>query len=172
MIIQGKGEFNILNNSFNSDPSDIIINKESKPECRKRCQFVNNLNIVTIKFDTQIQSYSNMFDGIINIAEIDLSNFDSSNVMSMHSMFTYCANLKKITFGNINTCLVQNIEKLFYFCENLIIIDRLNFDTSSVKTMKRMFSNCDLYYQQMYNLLLKMMKICMICLLIAIKQQQ
>ena len=85
-----------------------------------------------------------MFDGIINIAEIDLSNFDSSNVMSMFNMFTYCTNLKKITFGNINTCLVQNIEKLFYFCENLIIIDN--------------------------NLLLKMMKICMICLLIAIKQ--
>ena len=143
MIIQGEGEINILNNAFYYDPSDVLVNGESKSECKKTCEFVDDLNNVTIKFDSKITSCENMFDGMTNIIEIDLSNFDASNVINMNGMFKYCINLKKITFGDINTSLVENMNELFYNCINLTIIDRLDFDTISVKTMIRMFRNCE-----------------------------
>ena len=90
LIIQGEGELNILNNSFYLDPSDIIVNGESKPECKKSCEFVNGLNNIAIKFDNQIESCEYMFDGIVSIIEVDLSNFDASHVVSMHRMFSNC----------------------------------------------------------------------------------
>ena len=129
MIIKGVGEINILNNSFNYDPSDVIVNGESKSECNKTCEFVDDLNNVTIKFDSKITSCECMFDGMTNIIEIDLSNFDASNVINMNGMFKDCINLKKITFGDINTSLVENMNELFFNCTNLTIIDRLDFDT-------------------------------------------
>ena len=143
MIIQGEGELNILNSGFNSEPSEVIVNGESKPNCKKSCQFENDLNNVTIKFNTQIESCKNMFYGIKSIIEIDLSKFDASKVINMKKMFRECTNLKKITFGNINTSLVKNMEQLFYKCLKLTTIDRLNFDTLSVTTMRQMFSHCE-----------------------------
>ena len=143
LIIQGEGELNILNNEFYLEPSDVIVNGESRPYCKKKCQFSSDLNNLTIKFNTQIESCENMFYRINNIIEIDLSKFDASNVNNMNGMFAKCTNLIKITFGNINTSLVQSMEKLFYYCQKLITIDRLNFDTLSVTTMKQMFSHCE-----------------------------
>ena len=143
MIIQGEGEINILNNSFNFIPSEVIINGESKSELKNSYEFVNGLNNVTIKFNKKITSCEYMFDGMTNIIEIDLSNFDASNVINMNRMFNYCINLKKITFGDINTSLVENMNELFFNCTNLTIIDRLDFDTTSVKSMIRMFALCE-----------------------------
>ena len=132
-----------MNNSFYLDPSEVIVNGESKPNCKKSCLFVGGLNNVTIKFDNKIESCKGMFYGSKKIIEIDLSKFDASNVISMHGMLRECTNLKKITFGNLNTSLVKCMEDLFYYCNNLITIDRLNFDTLSVTTMKQMFCHCE-----------------------------
>ena len=54
-----------------------------------------------------------MFDGLDNIKEIDISDFDASKVTSMKYMFNGCKNLEKINFGNIKTSLVTNMENLF-----------------------------------------------------------
>jgi len=142
MIIQGKGEINILNNSFNYDPSNVIVNGQSKPEYQKNYSFENDLNNITIKFNNKITSCEYMFEGMTNIIEIDLSNFDASNIINMNRMFKDCINLKKITFGDINTSLVENMNELFFNCTNLTIIDRLDFDTISVKSMIRIFTYC------------------------------
>ena len=78
-----------------------------------------------------------MFDGQINIVEIDLSYFDSSKITNMENMFHCCTNLKKITFGkNFDTSSVENMCNLFHDCFNLTSIDISSFDTSSVTTMK------------------------------------
>ena len=93
MIIQGEGEQNILNSGFNSEPSEVIVNGMSQPNCKKSCQFENSLNNVTIKFNTQIESCENMFNGLLSIIEIDLSKFDASNVISMYRMFSGCTTI-------------------------------------------------------------------------------
>ena len=46
----------------------------------KTCNLVGDKNNITLIFDTQIESCYEMFDGLTNIIEIDLSNFDASKV--------------------------------------------------------------------------------------------
>ena len=169
-MIEGTQELNILNNEFYLEPSEVIVNGESRPECKKSCNFSNDSNNVTIKFDSQIESCENMFYGIKSIIEIDLSKFDASNVKNMTRMFCECTNLRKITLGNINTSLVQSMEDLFYQCKSLITIDRLDFDTSSVATMRQMFSHCESLLSINAEFApKKMLKICKIFSLIVIK---
>ena len=143
LIIEGTGNKNIINNNFYLDPSEVLIEGEPKPSCKKICNFQNNINQVTIKFDRLIESCENMFDGLTSIKEIDLSNLDTSKVINMSSMFNECTNLEKITFGNINTSSVENMFQLFHNCIKLASIDLSNFDTSNVITMESTFRHCE-----------------------------
>ena len=56
-----------------------------------------------------------MFNSLNNIIEIDLSNFDVSQVTTMYFMLNGCSNLEKINFGKINTSSLKN---LGVFCQN------------------------------------------------------
>ena len=80
-----------------------------------------------------------MFDELNNIKEIDLSNFDFSEVTSMSYMFNYCHNLIKINFGNANTSSVKNMLALFHNCSLLSSLNVSSFDTSSVTNMEGIF---------------------------------
>ena len=145
LIINSKGLHNILNNSFNIEPSDIIVNGISmKDLCGKQCNLSENYNNITLIFEEQIESCENMFNDITNIVEIDLSNFDFSKVTNMKSMFKGCSSLEKVNFGYINTSFVESLEELFYECKNLKSIDLSKFDTSKVTTLRRLFSNCEI----------------------------
>ncbi len=52
LVIQGKGEQNLLNNEFYLSPSEIIVNDKTNPSCKgkKTCNLDKNLNEVIIKF--------------------------------------------------------------------------------------------------------------------------
>ena len=143
LVIKDKGHHYFLNNNFNPEPSEVIINDEIKDTCKKCCTFTKDLNYVVIKFNNPITSCENMFKGLANIIEIDLSNFDASNVISMSSIFDQCINLERIYFGNINTSSVKNMYGLFHNCTKLTSIDVSNFVTSSVTNMKFMFRYCN-----------------------------
>ena len=142
MAIQGKGNKYFLSESFYLEPSVVIVNKVRNNSCKRSCIFKNDFNNVTIKFDRLINTCENMFKGLKNLIEIDLSNLDTSKVTNMSSMFDQCINLKKINFGNINTSLVNNMEYLFHNCSKLASIDVSKFDTSSVTNFRYLFSEC------------------------------
>ena len=143
LIISGKERQNILGDSFNYKPSEVIINGTSKGEsCKKSCDFDEDINNVTLIFDYDITDCSYMFYNLISITEIDLSKFDASKVTRMNYMFRNCVNLEKIKFGNINTSSVNNMCCLFDNCNKLSSIDLSNFDTSQVIYMSYMFSGC------------------------------
>ena len=144
LVINGNGNQNILSNSFYTNPSDVIVNNISKKNvCSKQCELEEDINYITLIFEEEIYSCENMFNGLSNITEINLTNFDTSKVTSMKSMFNSCNNLEKITFGNINTSSVNDMEALFLNCVNLKSIDVSNFDTSQVTNMNNMFSSCE-----------------------------
>ena len=143
LVIKGPGESFFINNNFNPSPSEVIINVDIKYSGIKSYDFTEDLNYVVIKFDEQITSCERMFEQLNNIIEIDLSNFDASQVVNMSSMFFNCNKLKKIYLGNMDTSLVQNMDFLFNKCEKLTSIDVSNFVTSSVTTMHQMFGNCE-----------------------------
>ena len=143
LVINGPGVHNFINEAFNLNPSEVIVNGDRRFSCHKSCDFPDGLNNVTIKYSEKINSCENMFKGMTNIVEIDLSKLDTSGVTSMSEMFRDCINLEKITFGNINTSSVNNMFYLFCGYIKLSSIDVSNFNTSSVITMEAMFSHCE-----------------------------
>ena len=106
LVFKGKGEQQILNNTFLFDPSEVLVNGNLKESCKKSCYLENDdKNEVIIKFQTQINTCENMFRELNNLIETDLSKFDASKVSDMSWMFFNCTNLKKIDFGDIDTSL-------------------------------------------------------------------
>ena len=143
LVIKGKGESFFLYKVFTPAPSEVIINGETKdPPANNKYNFDQDINYVTIKFNNVIESCQYMFNGLANVIEIDLSNFDASKVKNMSSMFLECSNLERINFGNIDTSSVKNMERLFGDCISLTSIDVSKFDTHNVENMHDMFANC------------------------------
>jgi len=60
-----------------------------------------------------------MFDGCKSLTNIDLSNFNTQNVINMVSMFSWCNSLKNIDLSNFNTQNVTNMNFMFNCCESL-----------------------------------------------------
>lgn len=93
-------------------------------------------------------SAESMFDVDINqnfvlLEELDLSDFNTSNVENMSYMFYGCSALTSITFGDdFDTSSVTNMASMFFGCSSLTSLDLSSFDTSNVTDMNNMFYNC------------------------------
>ena len=142
LVTQGTGEQNILNQNFLFEPYEVIINGKYMPSCKKSCNFENEINYVTMKFDIQIDNCNEMFSELSNIIEIDLSKFDTSKVTNMCKMFYNCTELKKINLENIDTSLVKDMSYMFAHLSSIKAIDASYLNTSNVETMLDMFASC------------------------------
>ena len=78
-------------------------------------------------------------DKMGDILDIDLSNFDTSQVTDMSYMFFYMSNLTVLNLSNFNTSKVTDMKYMFYFMSDLTTLNLSNFDTSKVTDMKYMF---------------------------------
>ena len=54
LVIRGKGEQNILNNNFQFEPSEVIVNGYRNYSCKKTCYFFDDLNNIILIFMNQI----------------------------------------------------------------------------------------------------------------------
>ena len=66
--------------------------------------FLNFKNVTNIEglenFDTSsVETMEQMFSGMTNLQEIDISSFDTNQVTNMNNMFANTTNLQSITFG-------------------------------------------------------------------------
>ena len=90
---------------------------------------------------------SNMFflgvyqQEIKNILELDLSNFNTSQVTDMYSMFNGMRNLTTLNLSNFNTSKVTDMSFMFYNMPNLTTLNLSNFNTSKVTKMQYMFAD-------------------------------
>ena len=103
---------------------------------------------------SKVTNMSGMFQGCNNLGSsenenkkdhfnIDISNFDFSNVVSLNSMFNDCTNLTSLTLPEkINTSKTTNMGGMFFACSSLKQLDLSKFDTSNVLSMKMMFKGC------------------------------
>jgi len=74
---------------------------------------------------------------------LDLSNFNTSNVINMELMFGKCSNLKVIDgIYNFDTSKVVNMSGMFLKCNELTYLDLSKFNTSKVIYMNKMFEEC------------------------------
>jgi len=74
-----------------------------------------------------------MFAYCEELEYLDLSNFDTSNVIYMNHLFAGCDKLKEIKgLNKFNTKKVKNMAGLFSGCKELEYLDLSNFDTSNL----------------------------------------
>ena len=76
---------------------------------------------------------------LANILDIDVSNFNTSNVTNMHSMFSGMSKITSLDVSNFDTSKVTNMSHMFNSMHNLSSLNLSNFDTSNVKEMYNMF---------------------------------
>ena len=142
LIISGIGVQEVLNHEFNPGHIEVFVNGVKNSSCTLSCYMEEDTNSITLRFYDQIVSCKNMFNSLRNLVEIDLSDFDSSQVTDMELMFYGCSSLKKANFGIINTSSLEKMNNLFRECSALTTVNLLNIDTSKVKTMEYLFYGC------------------------------
>ena len=85
-----------------------------------------------------------MLSGCKELIQLDLSSFDTSNVIDMSFMFFNNFKLKKIIgIDNFNTKKVINMKFMFCKCKELEYLDLSKFNISKVKDMNNIFCGCD-----------------------------
>ena len=88
------------------------------------------------------KSTNYLFQGCSNITEIDLSNFNTSNIELTGSLFSDCKALISLDISNFNTSKVINMDYMFSNCQSLVSLNLSNFDTSKVNSMSHIFNHC------------------------------
>ena len=135
------GEVTIINPSFSQKPNRIFHNGVSMTYTN--IININDMNdIVILQWDSNINTCSKMFQNLADIAEIDLSNFDSSFVTDTSYMFHNCISLTSINLNGFITSSVVNMEGMFYEDSSLRNIDLSQFDTAKVKNMNHFLMSC------------------------------
>ena len=82
------------------------------------------------------------FEGCRRMENIDVSKFDTSNVVNMSQMFSNCTCLTNLDLSHFNTSKVTDMSAMFNSCEYLSELNISSFDTSNVKKMDNMFCHC------------------------------
>ena len=100
----------------------------------------NILELDLSNFDTsQVTYMQSMFFGMSNLTSLNLSNFDTSNVTSMAAMFNGMSNLTSLNLSNFDTSNVTKMSFMFSEMSSLTTLNLSNFDTSNVTNMQYMF---------------------------------
>ena len=100
----------------------VLTNKDSTEDVTtKLCTSINKKAIV---------SMSSMFYGS-KTSKIDLSSFDTSNVVNMSGMFNSCTNINKLNLRNFDTSKVSNMVTMFYSATSLEEVNLDGFDLTS-----------------------------------------
>ena len=84
---------------------------------------------------SKVVSTTSLFDGCQSLTSLDVSNWDTNNIIYMSYMFSGCKLLTTIDVSNFDTSKVTTMYAMFYACNNLTSLDVSNFDTSKVTNM-------------------------------------
>ena len=102
-------------------------------------------------FNTKNVIYMNyMFAMTESLESINLDNLNTGNVVEMESMFRFSRKLKSIDLASFTTPNLLKISALFLDCGKLKTIKNLNLDTSKVSDFSFMFKNCDSLRELVY----------------------
>ena len=96
----------------------------------KTCSTINNIPIVSMSYM--------FFDS--NASTVDVSEFDTKNVVDMQGMFKGSQATVINGFENFDTSNVANMRDMFYDSK-VVTFDLSSFDTSNVTNMRYMFYN-------------------------------
>lgn len=89
-----------------------------------------------------IKSTQRMFSGCTDLTELNLINWDTSNVTDMSYMFYDCKAFTKLDLSNLNTSKVSTTYQMFYNCNKLTELDLSNLDMGKLTNLNYMFQSC------------------------------
>ena len=107
--IKGTGNLYIFGNNKNGItcsydmpplPDEIYINEIKQENINNNYYFNESENTVKLIWENNINKTTCMFLTCPNITEVDLSNFDSSQVTNIHAMFFGCSSLISVNLPN------------------------------------------------------------------------
>ena len=129
--IRGDGEQFVLFYGYeNICPDFIYINDDTTinrlpntGECNKtNIPHNSNSDINTVRLvwsNAKLTTARDILKDLVNVIEIDLSKFDSSEITDMDFMFQRDHSLTSINLNNFNTSKVKRMECMFYECIQL-----------------------------------------------------
>ena len=113
------------------DPTDKTAYYYAEPEK----VYLNEDSSQMFHFDRSVYPYDKMND----ILDVDLSNFDTSQVTTMNQMFNSMEKLTSLDLSNFDTSKVTNMYAMFSDMRSLTTLNLSSFDTSKVTNMRSMF---------------------------------
>ena len=128
---------------YYAEPEKIYLNTDSGGmfhlgfgEQRTR----NILDLDLFNFDTSnVTNMRSMFSDMPKLTSLNLSNFDTSKVTDMHYMFCSMRSLTTLNLSNFDTSKVTDMNTMFFGMSKLTTLDLSSFDTSWVRNMYQMF---------------------------------
>ena len=105
------------------------------------CSFLTSLNLSNFNTNNVIDSSAMLFN-CSSLTSLNLSNFNTNNINNMTGMFGNCSSLIFLNLSSFNTSNVKDMKGMFVGCLSLISLNLLNFNTNNVIDMNRMFYNC------------------------------
>ena len=144
--IKGIGNKNIFSskNEFKREyyPDEVYINGYKTSNVTYSYNLNETDNIIELIWYNLINSCDHMFYECSDITEIDLSNFNTSNVKNMQNMFHECSSLTSLNLSNFDTSKVKDMSRMFQGCSSLTSLNLSNFDTPKIEWMMFMFNYC------------------------------
>lgn len=130
---------------YYAEPEKVYLNEDSsKMFIRNRhengLKDIKDLDLSNFN-TSSVTDMSEMFCDLENLAFFDLSNFDTSNVTNMSYMLAGMNSLTFLDLSNFNTSKVTDMSGMFDALSSLTSLDLSNFDTSKVTNMYAMFAN-------------------------------
>ena len=128
---------------YYTEPGKVYLNKKSNEMFFSKSDEQKIKNILEIdlsNFDTsEVTNMGGMFYGMSNLTTLNVSHFDTSKVTDMSLMFHGMRDLSALNLSSFNTSQVTDMHNMFYGMSNLTTLNVSHFDTSKVTDMSLMF---------------------------------
>ena len=128
---------------YYAEPERVYLNTDSSYMFYSRYNSREIRGILEIdlsNFDTsQVTNMYGMFYDMSNLTMLDLSSFNTSKVTDMSGMFAGLLNLTTLNVSHFDTSNVTNMDAMFYGMSSLTALNVSHFDTSNVTNMEAMF---------------------------------
>ena len=82
---------------------------------------------------SEATTFGYLFSSCSNLTNINIKDWDTSNIESMDGMFYGCKNLTSLDLSGWNTPKLKSIGYMFYNCTALTKLDIRNFDFSNIE---------------------------------------
>ena len=94
-------------------------------------------------FKKKLTKINHMFSGCWKLISLDLSRFNTQNVINMSYLFHDCFSLINLNLSNFNTQNAEKINNMFSGCKSLTDVNLANSHIQNVKDTSNMFYDCN-----------------------------